>query len=90
VEAGPVAEVLTAPKHRYTKGLLDASDLEAVDERGRLHAIDGAVPAAGRFPSGCVFRTRCARADDQCRVLPPWFGEPPHGHACWHPVGGDE
>lgn len=90
VESGPVVEVLTSPKHRYTKGLLDASDLEAVDERGRLHAIAGVVPAAGQFPSGCVFRNRCPRADDQCRVQPPWFGEPTAGHACWHPVGGDE
>ena len=57
---------------------------------GRLHAIAGAVPAAGQFPSGCVFRNRCPRADDQCRVQPPWFGEPAAGHACWHPVGGDE
>lgn len=90
VESGPVADVLTAPKHRYTKGLLDASDLEAVDGNGRLHAIAGTVPPAGRFPSGCVFRTRCPRADDQCQVPPPWFGEPAHGHACWHPVGGDQ
>ncbi|MFC0545352.1 ABC transporter ATP-binding protein [Kutzneria chonburiensis] len=90
VESGPVADVLTEPKHRYTKGLLDASDLEAVDEQGRLHAIAGAVPAAGQFPSGCVFRNRCPRADDQCRVQPPWFGESTRGHACWHPVGGDE
>jgi oligopeptide/dipeptide ABC transporter ATP-binding protein len=90
VESGPVVEVLTTPKHRYTKGLLDASDLEAVDENGRLHAIAGAVPAAGEFPGGCVFSNRCPRADDQCRVQPPWFGEPEHGHACWHPVGGDE
>ena len=90
VESGPVADVLTVPKHRYTKGLLDASDLEAVDERGRLHTITGAVPAAGQFPSGCVFRNRCPRADDQCRVQPPWFGEPEQGHACWHPAGGDE
>jgi peptide/nickel transport system ATP-binding protein len=90
VESGPVAEVLTTPKHRYTKGLVDASDLEAVDENGRLHAIAGAVPAAGHFPSGCVFRTRCARADEQCAQQPPWFGESAHGHACWHPVGGEE
>ncbi|QUQ71873.1 ABC transporter ATP-binding protein [Kutzneria sp. CA-103260] len=90
VESGPVAEVLTTPKHRYTKGLLDASDLEAVDGRGRLHAIAGAVPAAGQFPSGCVFRTRCPRADDRCGEQPPWSGEPAHGHACWHPAGGEE
>jgi oligopeptide/dipeptide ABC transporter ATP-binding protein len=89
VESGPVGEVLTAPKHRYTKGLLDASDLETVDDAGRLHAIAGTVPAAGKFPSGCVFRNRCPRADEQCEVPPPWFGEPARGHACWHPVGGD-
>ncbi|GAA0647865.1 ABC transporter ATP-binding protein [Kutzneria viridogrisea] len=89
VEAGPVREVLTEPRHHYTRGLLDASDLESTDEHGRLHAIPGTVPAAGEFPSGCVFRTRCGRADEQCADLPPWTGVPDHGHACWHPVGGD-
>jgi ABC-type dipeptide/oligopeptide/nickel transport system ATPase component len=29
VEAGSTREVLTAPKHEYTRKLLDASDLEA-------------------------------------------------------------
>ena len=28
VEAGPVNEVFTRPRHRYTEGLLAASDLE--------------------------------------------------------------
>ena len=88
VESGPVREVLTEPKHRYTKGLLDASDLDAVDARGRLRTIAGAVPAAGRFPDGCVFRTRCPHADEQCELQPPWFGDEGRGHACWHPMGG--
>ena len=58
VESGPVTEVFTRPRHRYTEGLLAASDLETADRR--LPTIPGNVPPAGQFPSGCVFRTRCA------------------------------
>ncbi len=87
VEAGTVRQVLTAPRHPYTRGLLDASDLERTDGRGRLRTIAGSVPPAGRFPDGCVFRTRCPRAQDDCRALPPWYVEGDGGHACRHPVG---
>ncbi len=91
VEAGPVREVLTRPRHRYTQGLVGASDLTAVDDRGRLVTIPGTVPAAGEFPSGCVFRSRCAHADDACAELPPWtaIGRDA-GHACVHPVTEQE
>ena len=90
VEAGPVREVLTRPRHRYTQGLVGASDLTAVDERGRLVTIPGTVPAAGEFPSGCVFRSRCAHADDACAELPPWTTTGPDpGHACVHPADGE-
>src|SRR4051812_25376967 len=90
VEAGPVSEVFTRPRHRYTEGLLAASDLETNDDSGRLNTIPGTVPPAGRFPSGCVFRNRCAHADQTCAELPPWMGAAAHGHACWHPGGTDE
>ncbi|RJK96556.1 ABC transporter ATP-binding protein [Vallicoccus soli] len=86
VETGTVDEVFTRPRHPYTRGLLDSSDLERSDERGRLRTIAGAVPAAGRFPDGCVFRTRCPRAQDDCAELPPWYGDRARGHACRHPV----
>ncbi len=86
VESGPVHQVFTAPRHPYTRGLLAASDLTATDERGRLRTIPGSVPGAGQFPAGCVFRTRCDRADQACGQLPDWRGTPEHGHACWHPT----
>ncbi|MEO7059228.1 MAG: ABC transporter ATP-binding protein [Lapillicoccus sp.] len=72
VEAGPVDDVFTRPRHRYTQGLIAASDLDAVDARGRLTTIRGSVPSAGAFPAGCVFRTRCDHADERCLVLPSW------------------
>ncbi|WP_228386943.1 oligopeptide/dipeptide ABC transporter ATP-binding protein [Ornithinicoccus halotolerans] len=99
VEAGPVGEVFRHPQHRYTQGLLAASDLDRYDdpETGRdpaagrrpLPTIPGSVPPAGSFPDGCVFRTRCRYADPACEELPPWVwtGHPGHGHACVHPVG---
>ena len=89
VEAGPVRRVFTAPRHPYTRGLLDSSDLAASDGDGRLPAIPGTVPAAGAFPTGCVFRDRCPRAQDDCAALPPWTGTSGDGFACLHPVPAD-
>ncbi|WP_425837948.1 ABC transporter ATP-binding protein [Streptomyces fractus] len=87
VESGPVREVFTRPRHRYTQGLIAASDLTAVDERGRLATIGGSVPPAGAFPAGCVFRNRCAKATDLCATLPTWTPTGPDaGYACFHPV----
>ncbi|GAA2431043.1 ABC transporter ATP-binding protein [Actinomadura vinacea] len=87
VESGPVREVFTRPRHRYTQGLIGASDLTMVDDRGRLATIGGSVPAAGRFPSGCVFRNRCAHATEACATRPDWVPTgPDSGYACFHPV----
>jgi peptide/nickel transport system ATP-binding protein len=100
VEAGPVEDVFGDPRHRYTQGLIGASDLTGAEgRRGRasLPTIPGSVPPAGRFPDGCVFRTRCAHATQECEVPPPWVPRGPHpageaayGHACVHPAGVDE
>lgn len=89
VESGPVNEIFTNPRHRYTQGLLAASDLESADRESpgrRLATIPGNVPPAGQFPSGCVFRTRCTHATDICAETPPWTGTATRGFACHHPA----
>ncbi|WP_236797084.1 ABC transporter ATP-binding protein [Amycolatopsis sp. GM8] len=88
VETGPVRDVFTRPQHRYTQGLVGASDVRKTDERGRLTTIPGTVPPAGRFPDGCVFRNRCSHATASCSQTPEWTptGDG-KGHACFHPVG---
>jgi oligopeptide/dipeptide ABC transporter ATP-binding protein len=86
VESGAVGDVLDDPRHPYTAGLLVASAATAVHERGtRLPTIPGSVPSAGAFPSGCVFRNRCVRADEACVAVPALAG---NGHlaACFHPL----
>lgn len=91
VEAGPVRRVFTRPRHRYTQGLLAASDLLAVDDRGRLATIPGSVPPSGDFPTGCVFRNRCAHATLECETVPEWTGDSvADGFACHHPAAPDE
>ncbi|WP_327582434.1 ABC transporter ATP-binding protein [Nonomuraea sp. NBC_00507] len=83
VESGPIREVFTRPRHRYTEGLLAASKLTP---RGtRLPTIQGSVPAAGHFPGGCVFSNRCAHAAPDCETAPALTGDG-HAHACWHPA----
>ncbi|MGH3094934.1 MAG: ABC transporter ATP-binding protein [Streptosporangiales bacterium] len=88
VESGPVYEVFTAPRHPYTHGLLAASDLTATDAKRRLPTIPGAVPPAGGFPSGCVFRNRCTNATAACETEPTLEVGDGRGLACWNPVGG--
>ncbi|GAA1711362.1 ABC transporter ATP-binding protein [Kribbella yunnanensis] len=99
VESGPVHQIFTTPRHRYTQGLLAASNLDNVPASGsaapragtgsrpRLTTIPGTVPAAGHFPSGCVFRNRCPHATDRCATTPTWSGTSTSGYACHHPAG---
>ena len=58
VETGSVRQVIKAPAHPYTKGLLRAlprlDDLEAP-----LTPVAGDIPSPLERPSGCVFHTRC-------------------------------
>ncbi|WP_051759318.1 ABC transporter ATP-binding protein [Herbidospora cretacea] len=56
VETGDTAEVLTAPRHPYTKALLSV-----VPEIARQEPIvlTGEAPDPSRIPGGCRFRPRC-------------------------------
>jgi oligopeptide transport system ATP-binding protein len=88
VEQGPIAEVLAAPAHPYTIGLLRAVPrlgLEPVD--GALATIPGQPPNPGAWPSGCAFHPRCGFADDGCRVEVPMLtpSTPGRAVACHHP-----
>ncbi|WP_116213134.1 ABC transporter ATP-binding protein [Streptomyces olivoreticuli] len=86
VESGPVRQVLSRPAHPYTEALLAACDLSP---GARPKAIPGTVPAPGALPEGCVFRDRCAYADDACAVRPERVADASGGTvACWHPRTG--
>ena len=58
VETGSVRQIIRAPEHPYTKGLLNA--LPNLDDLGApLTPVAGDIPSPLERPSGCVFHTRC-------------------------------
>ena len=91
VEQGTVEEVLAAPAHPYTRGLLDS--VPSNNERGqRLKQIPGMTPSLLELPPGCPFRERCSRADALCSEDPlerP-IGGPGQSVRCHHPLVPDE
>ncbi|HJS48818.1 MAG TPA: ABC transporter ATP-binding protein [Gaiellaceae bacterium] len=69
VEEGPAVEVLTRPRHPYTRGLV-ASIPDHVNPR-RLRSMPGVAVGVGERPPGCAFAPRCAQRRDRCeRELP--------------------
>jgi len=82
-EIGPVRDVIHAPAHPYTAGLMGS--IPAMDEdRERLLQIDGAMPRLTAIPAGCAFNTRCARSFDRCRIeRPDLIAAGPTRAACW-------
>ncbi|MFM7303484.1 MAG: ABC transporter ATP-binding protein [Alphaproteobacteria bacterium] len=87
MEFGPVADVLRAPLHPYTRGLLDS--LPAMADPGQhLRQIPGSTPSPLHVPPGCPFAPRCGHADDRCRSDPPPVGDHLHGAFCHYPLSG--
>ena len=70
VESGPVDDILDAPLHPYTRGLLDSIPGRNVPGRP-LAQIPGMAPAPGGIGDGCAFSDRCPRAAPACAVPPP-------------------
>ncbi len=101
VETGPAAALLAAPRHPYTRALLDAAP--RIDPaRTPLVPIPGQPPAAADLLDGCRYAPRCPRAVARCVERPPLGeagtaasrgapggagpAEPTHAFACWNPL----
>jgi peptide/nickel transport system ATP-binding protein len=68
IEMGNVKDIVTNPKHPYTKALLLATPRVGGNSPT---AIRGSVPNLGDMPDGCKFNPRCPYVMDICRKTEP-------------------
>ncbi len=66
IEEGPVADVLRAPAHPYTAGLLASTVHDQAPDQD-IAAIPGSPPDLRRLPPGCSFAPRCPLVMEACR-----------------------
>jgi peptide/nickel transport system ATP-binding protein len=78
VEVAPARQLFAAPRHPYTRMLLDAVPDLAMSGRPRT-PVQGEIPSPISPPSGCTFHPRCGLANDRCRAEAP---APIDGVAC--------
>lgn len=74
VEVGPAEQVLSEPRHPYTKALRAATPELLGEETERelpIRTID--IPEPSDPPSGCRFHTRCEHARELCQQQLPTF-----------------
>lgn len=86
VELGQAKKVYHNPQHPYSKALLSAVPLVRVKDSMKDRIIlSGDLPTPLNKPSGCVFRTRCPIAKEECSVKVPELEKKDNGSfaACY-------
>ncbi|SDO84689.1 peptide/nickel transport system ATP-binding protein [Nakamurella panacisegetis] len=84
-EVGPRSEILSAPRHPYTRGLLDALP-HPEGGAAELRPIAGSPPSLGNVPTGCPFHPRCPHAEPGCSLDRPELVTVAPGHLLACPV----
>ncbi|MCD6040906.1 MAG: transporter ATP-binding protein [Burkholderiales bacterium] len=85
VEQGSVDEVLDAPLHPYTHGLIGS--VPSRNRRGSpLTQIPGMTPSLVDLPRGCAFRARCPRAAAACSQEPALQSRGSRRVRCFYPL----
>jgi peptide/nickel transport system ATP-binding protein len=93
VESASVRDLFRAPRHPYTRGLLESlprrgkSAGPSSTRRARLRTIEGLVPDLRNLPPGCRFADRCPLVAPECREKEPELvapaGEPERLTRCY-------
>ncbi|TQE99870.1 MAG: ABC transporter ATP-binding protein [Spiribacter salinus] len=85
IEEGPTADIISGPRHPYTRGLIDSVP-QGKRHGAMLTQIKGMTPSLLKLPRGCKFAPRCPRADRACEVEPTLDpAGPDRSVRCHHP-----
>lgn len=85
VELGESDALFANPKHPYTKALMSAVPIPdpKLERSKKIEMLEGDLPSPINPPSGCVFRTRCPQATDNCAQEKPIIkGTDVHAVSC--------
>jgi peptide/nickel transport system ATP-binding protein len=73
VEVASIAEIITRPRHPYTRALI--ASLPSLETRGARAGIPGLAPLLRDLPGGCAFHPRCPLSTERCRTEKPKLRE---------------
>ncbi len=82
VESGTTRDVFRNPDHPYTRKLLECDPARIAEATRNLPVIGGTLPDLVDLPGGCVFRPRCDRSIEICRLERPALRGGNHCAAC--------
>jgi len=87
MELAEAQALYAKPQHPYTQALLSAVPIPdpALERDKRMIPLGGELPSPMNPPSGCVFRTRCPRAEACCAAERPALTGGAHLTACHFP-----
>jgi peptide/nickel transport system ATP-binding protein len=80
MEIAPSEKLYADPRHPYTRALLSAIPSPDPARARTRQILTGDIPSPANPPSGCVFRTRCPFAAEQCAAVVPPLEEVSPGH----------
>ena len=82
VELANSEDIYRNPRHPYTQALISAVPIPdpKIEKQKDLILIEGDLPSPVNPPSGCVFRTRCQKAQEICSKEKPEFKEAATNH----------
>ena len=88
IESGTTEDIITAPKHPYTLGLLDSVPKITGQRVEKLIPIEGSPPSLIDLPDRCSFLPRCPFATEECANSPypelKRVGDNDHCSACYN------
>lgn len=85
VELAPKTEFFEQQLHPYSQALISAIPVPDPTAKSNRVILKGDVPSPINPPSGCIFSTRCPKAQERCRAEEPHMKEVSQGRftACF-------